>query len=199
MSIPAKFVALSVLALAVGGALAIARPFHQSEGSVPAAETGAQSADPVAFTGTATEQATIPQEPGSSSCQVPATQVEGGVAHTRGASCGPSYSFSDSRLDGTVTWSSNDDEYLDGSGLVIQSVAMSIENDEGAWRMIPILSVNAPGTFEFDAVRQFVLVGEGSYDGLVAVVDGFRSDQLTGYIIEGELPPVPGNAYQEPS
>jgi hypothetical protein len=128
-------------------------------------------------------------------CTVPATtDAEGPVAHTRGSSCGPTYSFSDSRLDGTVTWLSNVDEYTDGSGLVIQSVAMSIENDDGAWRTMPMLSISAPGTFEYDPGRQSFLVGEGAYEGLVAVVEGFGTDDLHGFIIDGELPPAPENA-----
>jgi hypothetical protein len=201
---PAKLIVVGGLALAVGGVLAVVQPFDRQMGTVPAAEGGAQPAAPVAFTGTATESATVSQEPESgSSCQVPATRLEEGVAHTWGSSCGSTYSFSDSRLNGTVTWSSNDDEYTDGSGLVIQSVAMSIENDGGAWRMIPILSATWPdpdlGGMEFDAPEHFFLVGEGGYDGLVAVVDGFRTDDLSGYIIEGELPPDPANAHRGPS
>jgi hypothetical protein len=201
---PAKLVVVGVLALSVGGVLAVVRPFDRPTGTVPGVEGGAQRAAPVAFTGSATDTAAVSQEPdSSSSCQVPATQVEGGVGHTWGSSCGSTYSFTDSRLNGTVTWSSNDDEYTDGSGLVIQSVAMSIENDEGAWRMIPILSATWPdpdlGSMEYDAPEHFFLVGEGAYDGLVAVVDGFRTDELSGYIIEGELPPAPENAHRDPS
>ena len=33
--------------------------------------------------------------------------------------------------------------------------------------------------------------------GLVAVVDGFRTDELHGFIIDGELPPPPENAYTD--
>jgi hypothetical protein len=192
MFTPIRILAIGVLAAVVGGAVVITKPFDQPDEVVPAAESAAQVAGPVGFTGTGSDGA----------CEVPATtEVDGPVAHTRGASCGPTYSFSDSRLEGTVTWSSNDDEYTDGSGLVIQSVAMSIENDQGAWRMIPILSAKWPdpdlGAIEYDATEHFFLVGEGAYDGLIAVVDGFRTDALHGYIIDGELPPAPENAHAD--
>jgi hypothetical protein len=185
---PARIITLSLFTVAVGSALIVARPVQQGEEAVPAAESGVKPAGPVEFTATGS----------SGTCDVPATtSADGPVAHTRGASCSPTYSFSDSRLDGTVTLLSNDDEYVDGSGLVIQSVAMSIENEEGAWRMAPLLTVNAPGTFEFDPTRQVFLIGEGAYKGLVAVIDGFRTDRLHGFIIEGGLPPAPENAHTD--
>jgi hypothetical protein len=69
--------------------------------------------------------------------------------------------------------------------------------------MIPILSAKWPdpdlATIEHDATEHFFLVGEGAYNGLIAVVDGFRTDELQGFILEGELPPDPRNAYQDPS
>jgi hypothetical protein len=187
---PTRIIAIGVLTVAVGGAMVIARPFHQPGEVAPGAESAAEATAPVEFTGTGSD----------GTCEIPATtDIDGPVAHTRGASCGPTYSFSDPRLEGTVTWSSNDDEYTDGSGLFIQSVAMSIENDEGAWRMIPILSAKWPdrGTIADDATRHFFLVGEGAYEGLIAVVDGFRTDRLRGFIIDGELPPPPENAHTD--
>jgi hypothetical protein len=191
MFTPTRIIAVAVLTFAVGGAM-VARPFHQPEKVAPGAESGAAGAAPVEFTGTGSD----------GQCEVPATtDIEGPVAHTRGASCGPTYSFSDPRLEGTVTWSANDDEYTDGSGLFIQSVAMSIENDQGAWRMLPIVSAKWPDpdreTIEDDAIEHFFLVGEGAYDGLIAVVDGFRTNELHGFIINGELPPPPENAYTD--
>jgi hypothetical protein len=186
MFTPGRIIAVGILTVAVGGAMAIAQPFDQPDEAVPGAELASERAAPVEFTGTGSD----------GTCETPATtDVDGPVAHTRGTSCGPTYSFSDPRLDGTVTWWSNDDEYTDGSGLVIQSVAMSIENDQGAWRMIPLLSVNAPGSIAYDPAGQFFLVGEGAYEGLFAVVEGFRTDQLHGFVIDGELPPPPENAY----
>lgn len=194
MFTPARIMAVALLTFAVGGALVVARPFGQPEELAPGAEGAPQRAAPVAFTGTGSD----------GPCEVPATtDVDGPVAHTRGASCGPTYSFSDPRLDGTVSWLANDDEYTDGSGLVIQSVAMSIENDEGAWRMIPIVSAKWPDpdqeTIEYDPTEHFFLVGEGAYEGLIAVVDGFGTNELHGFIIDGELPPPPENGYTDQS
>jgi hypothetical protein len=192
MFTPTRIIAVALLTFAVGGALVIARPFGQAEEVAPGAESATQRAAPVAFTGTGTD----------GPCEVPATtDVDGPVAHTRGASCGPTYSFSDPRLEGTVSWLANDDEYTDGSGLFIQSVAMSIENDDGAWRMIPIVSAKWPDpdpdqqAIEYDATEHFFLVGEGAYEGLMAVVDGFGTNELHGFIIDGELPPPPENGY----
>src|SRR6186997_3201748 len=105
-----RIIAIGLVTLAVGGVMFVARPFDPPEGTRPGAEAAADPAAPVEFTGTGTQGA----------CEVPATtDAEGPVAHTRGASCGPTYTFSDERLDGTVTWSSNVDEYVGGSGLVI--------------------------------------------------------------------------------
>ncbi len=193
MFTPARIIAVALLTFAVGGSM-VARPFHQPEKVTPGAESAGERTAPVEFTGTGSVE----------TCETPATtDVDGPVAHTRGASCGPTYSFSDPRLDGTVTWLANDDEYTDGSGLFIQSIAMSIENDEGAWRMIPVLSAKWPDpdreTIEDDATEHFFLVGEGAYDGLIAVVDGFSKDEVQGFIIEGEFPPSPENAYTDPS
>lgn len=190
MFTPARIVAVGLLAFAVGGAMVISQPIRQPAVIAPGAQSSAKAAVPVAFTGTGS----------GSTCEIPATtESDGPVAHTRGASCGPTYTFSDPRLDGTVSWLSNDDEYTDGSGLFIQSVALSIENDEGAWRMIPILSAKWPdqGTITDDPARHFFLVGEGAYDGLIAVVDGFSTNQLNGFIIDGEFPPSPENAYSD--
>jgi hypothetical protein len=186
MFTPGRIIAVGILTVAVGGVMVVAQPFDRSDEAVPGAELAAERAAPAEFTGTGSTE----------TCETQATtDADGPVAHTRGSSCGPTYSFSDPRLEGTVTWWSNDDEYTDGSGLVIQSVAMSIENDEGAWRMVPILSVNAPGSIAYDPARQFFLVGEGAYEGLFAVVEGFRTDEVHGFIVDGELPPAPENAY----
>jgi hypothetical protein len=185
---PSRIIAVGALTLAVGGVVVIARPLQQAEDPSPGAQVGARAVAPVEFTATGT----------TDSCEVPATtDADGPVAHTRGASCGPSYTFSDPRLAGTITWLSNSDEYTDGSGLYIESVAMSIENDQGAWRMIPVISAKWPaqGTIEDDPVRHVFLVGEGAYEGLVAVIDGFQTDRLHGFIIDGEFPPAPENAY----
>jgi hypothetical protein len=185
---PIRIIAVGALTLAVAGVVVVSRPFQQAEEPAPGAQASPAAAAPVAFTGTAT----------TDTCVIPATtDADGPVAHTRGASCGPSYEFSDPRLAGTVTWLLNDDEYTDGSGLYIESVAMSIENDQGAWRMVPILSAKWPsgGSIADDPARHFFLVGEGAYDGLFAVVDGFRTDKLRGFIIDGALPPAPENAF----
>ena len=89
-------------------------------------------------------------------------------------------------------WASNSDRYTDGSGLTIEMVAFSFENDQGAWRMRPAPSPEFPDAPEVGA-EVWVLDGEGAYDGLTAVlvVDGFEPH---GFIIDGDLPPAPENA-----
>ena len=103
---------------------------------------------------------------------------------------------SDPRLEGTLYPAWNEDEYtLPGTtrpGIVV--FTDRIENDEGAWQGSGVLlafpearSTSAP----------MVMVGEGAYEGLTAIV-GLSSRAgddcaVEGYIIEGSIPapPVP--------
>jgi len=94
--------------------------------------------------------------------------------------------FSDPRLQGDYYVWQNNDVHVDGPE--IYATAFSIVNDEGAWRGIPdiILDGEAPSVQ--------TLVGEGAYEGLTAIsrvdLDG-SVWSWHGWIIEGDVPPLP--------
>jgi hypothetical protein len=104
---------------------------------------------------------------------------------------------SDPRLDGTVTVSLNSDTYgLRGAG--IARGVIRIENADGAWEDDDVTAFNFVD--QTGPLETGVLVGEGAYEGLVAIVDGLFSDddhldpiswEVRGMIIDRELP-APG-------
>ena len=76
---------------------------------------------------------------------------------------------------------------------------ITIENAVGSWRELPQLDLifgMDPG-YATSIGGHIVLVGEGGYDGLIAVADinpvaeGSEGRVLEGYILEMELPPLP--------
>jgi len=149
---------------------------------VPGTETDAEAAAPEAVTATST--------PGG--CGSPTTETLDGLTRYREYTCRPSYTWSDPRLNGTVTAGWNNDDYTDAIDLNVGTFAISIKNDQGGWRMRPIFSVQFPGAVEVGA-EAWILDGEGAYEGLVAVLvsEGFAPH---GFIIDGDIPPPPENA-----
>jgi hypothetical protein len=102
---------------------------------------------------------------------------------------------SDPRLAGTYTRSWDEDEYFSGSTAFLSIVVTTdrIENDEGAWQGTSVWYRPAQGERSF---APMVMVGEGAYEGLTAIlgfVEGYGECAVTGYIIEGSIPapPVP--------
>lgn len=94
--------------------------------------------------------------------------------------------FSDPRLQGRPFVWQNNDEYA--AGPKIYATAFSIVTDEGAWRGVPdiFLAEVASG--------DQVLVGEGAYEGLVAIATVDLVGDVwnwQGWIIDGDLPPLP--------
>ena len=99
--------------------------------------------------------------------------------------------FCDPRLSGEFrVWVGGNDGY--GLGPTVWSQRFSIHDEQGAWVQRPSLTFNhADGSGPNEVV---VMDGSGAYDGfsLVAEVDLFDSAWTwRGYIIEGDLPPVP--------
>jgi len=124
----------------------------------------------------------------------PTTEVVDGVRQHRGGYCNPSWTWDDPRLNGTATFASHEDEYVDGTGLLIGSWAVSIENDGGAWRMRP--AVHVGGFPRTGTGLTLVFDGEGAYDGLVAVVQADNSGdpwELQGFILDRGTPSPPEN------
>ena len=102
--------------------------------------------------------------------------------------------MSDPRLQGTARWQSSQVEDVDQE-LSISYSGISIETDDGLWRQLPQIGIEA-ASLDWPELRgdTWVLVGEGGYDGLVAVASTTSTDRgvdLAGYILDIELPPLP--------
>jgi hypothetical protein len=179
---PAKAITAGALIFAIGGVLLIAQPFERPLGA-PGAATDESPAAPVAVTATSYAGGC----PGAET-----TETVGIIERTTGGYCNPTWDWSDDRLDGKVTWASNSDVYADGSGLSIGMLALSFENEDGAWRMRPLPVIEFPDASP-TAADAWILDGEGAYEGLTAVllVDYYVPH---GFIIDGDLPPAPENA-----
>jgi hypothetical protein len=94
--------------------------------------------------------------------------------------------FTDPRLQGQHYNWHNNDEHADGP--LIYALAFSIVDDAGPWRGIP--DIYLPEGASGDQI----LVGEGAYDGftIIATVDLVGETwNWHGWIIEGDLPPIP--------
>jgi hypothetical protein len=183
---PTKVVVAGVMIFAIGGALAVSLPGEQSSGGLPGAAT-----EPAAPAAVKAEFAF--------SRQVSAGSVEtlpSGIERT----VGEAWQFralqtDDPRLDGPLTWTDTFDTYPDAE---FRTSAARIENENGAWQEGPIYGLNfdrEPG----DTVHH-LLIGEGDYEGLVAVVvDTFQPDgeagvvdiRLEGFILDADIPPAP--------
>jgi len=178
---PSKAITAGAIVFAIGGVMLIAQPLERPPVASGAATDG--PAPPVAVTATSHAGPC----PGADM-----TETIGFVERTTGGYCHPTWDWSDDRLDGTVTWASNGDHYTDGSGLTVEGLSMSFENDEGAWRMRPLPLLEFPDAVDTGA-DVWILDGEGAYEGLTAVlvVDEYEPH---GFIIDGDLPPAPENA-----
>jgi len=99
---------------------------------------------------------------------------------------------SDPRLQGTTYMAANSNDYSDAGGPIVWNYAFRIENDGGAWQQLPTLDLDFSDGSE--DLTLGVMVGEGDYEGLIAVFQNVTSNStwdLHGYIIEGELTPAP--------
>mgnify|MGYP001818853595 CR=1 FL=1 len=94
--------------------------------------------------------------------------------------------FDDPRLYGTVTLTANSDQ-LEEDG--VYRYSFRIENDEGAWQGEPVAGFTfGDGT---TATSVHLLVGEGAYEGSVAVAEiGLANTRFSvrGRIVEGPFP-----------
>ena len=101
-------------------------------------------------------------------------------------------SFSDPRLEGEATYQFANTEHLDENGVAIVTLgteALSIVNDNGAWRQPPRLFVLGS---DFDDGSVLILYGEGDYEGLYAAMTFLPNwADVRGVIFEGEPPSAP--------
>jgi hypothetical protein len=120
------------------------------------------------------------------------SEVIDGVRHSGSGLCSQTVSFSDPRLEGEATYQYANTEHLDENGVAIVTLgtdALSIVNDNGAWRQPPTLFAFDLGSSDDASLK--VLYGEGDYEGLVAVLTetGCSPCTFDGFIIDGDFPP----------
>jgi hypothetical protein len=179
---PVKAITAGAVVFALGGAFLIAQPFQQ-QGSVPGAVTDEAPAAPVAVTATNA----------AGGCDVSTDETLPGGINRHRWTCAPSWTWSDERLNGTVTKSHVQDGYADESGLTFENSAISIENDDGGWRQRPLLQVSFPDAPAAGA-EVWVFDGDGAYEGLTTVLLVEPDYTTAGFIIDGDMPPAPENA-----
>ena len=99
---------------------------------------------------------------------------------------------SDPRWQGTLSVASNSDDHGAVGGPEVGLFAFRIENEDGAWQQMPTVSLIVPGVDdEFD---RGVFIGEGGYEGLIAVVD-IAGDPAAS----GTVAPAPEDSPRSPS
>lgn len=124
------------------------------------------------------------------------SEAADGAIRERGWAWQPSAisAATDPRLEGSLSIAANSDDYGARGGPQVWHYGFRIENEEGAWQMLPTASLTYPDGEVSPTVGIFV--GEGAYEGLHAVFE-HQTDgetgvwELRGYVIEGELPPAP--------
>jgi hypothetical protein len=117
------------------------------------------------------------------------SEVIDGVRHSGSGLCSQTVSFSDPRLEGEATYQYANTEHLDENGVAVVTLgteALSIVNDNGAWRQPPALWVFDLGSSDGSLL---ILYGEGDYEGLVAVFRENEEGVHEGFIIDGDFPP----------
>jgi hypothetical protein len=121
----------------------------------------------------------------------------------RGGAWRQTVTMSDPRLEGTVSHTYESDGYTEPAaeeGPSVWAATHRIENDEGAWESRAIggnFSDGGPiGAAEFEAPA--VYVGEGAYDGMIAIMESSPLEGVCGADVRGVLfgdgpVPVPYN------
>jgi hypothetical protein len=141
-------------------------------------EPDAEAIEPVPFTAVF-----IP----SSQVRFGSSETVDGVVQRRGDAWTPIMSgVSDPRMDGTLTYSEDDDAYPGGHHFA--TVTYRIVNDDGAWQgSTPIFKENG----EYSNNSVVLLVGEGAYEGLYAWMDTSAWDAIKGVIFAAPPPEAP--------
>jgi hypothetical protein len=111
------------------------------------------------------------------------------------------WEMSDPRLEGEWVQATTDVliPYESGAPARVWHGSFRIENEEGAWEEVPNLGLAYPD--ETATTRTSVLIGDGGYAGLNAIVEFTRPDITSGapyYLVRGvitsvEMPPPPSH------
>lgn len=186
---PAKAISALALVFAIGGAFLVAQPLDQGT-SVPGAEI-APELEP--FTA---QYAFSSNRPGER-----LTLADGTERVADEAWVFRSIESSDPRFEGNMVVNATYDTH---DGVTLTTHVHRIENDAGAWQEGPYFRMtwsdrDTPGDEEVreGEAWQRLLVGEGDYEGLAAIVvstedlTGGGLTVLDGYIVDGDFPPAP--------
>jgi hypothetical protein len=196
-----KLVVAGALVALVGGFLLTAGPFERHPATVPGGAGDSVPGAPVEVTGRSVHQ------PDCTGRGEPLGVVGRITEHRLTCRSSTAFEWSDPRLQGVSTTEFVTYAYdVDDEGLMTfqtGTFATVIDNEDGAWRMRPALTVGVPGSsgWENQASVAVVYDGEGAYEGLIFAVVESSSDVLggeaLGYIIEGHFPPAPEIASTE--
>lgn len=195
---PLKAITAAALVFTIGGVMLIAQPFDQ------------HSRGPGAELRTTPELVPFTARYGFSSARSAerSTLPDGTTRAADAAWVFGSLEASDPRFEGNLIVNATTDTY---DGVALTSHVQRIENDAGAWQEGPYFRMtwtdrDTPGDEEVLAgeARQQYFIGEGDYEGLVALV--VSTEELTGggvtliegYIVDGDLPPAP-DLYSPPA
>ena len=184
---PVKAITAGALVFALGGAFLIAQPFGQG-GSVP----GAESEDVAATWVTGDVQY-------ASSCSGPDYEYSGVVRQARNYECSPqTWTSSDPRLTGEVSRRWNEDVYQTDEGFIaVNTDAAYLRNDDGDWACSASNLYKNGGLFpEVLTGETFTCIGDGGYEGLLAVLvvdqesSSSNSEAFVGLVFSGDFPPL---------
>jgi hypothetical protein len=175
---PAKAITAAALVFGLGGVLLIAQPFGQQADVAPGAES-ADFVEPVEFTAVLTPGPWV---------SYPTCEVIGGMSQCQGEAWTPDITeVSDSRLDGEMTLSANQNKWPGQPMLVMETYR--ITNEDGAWQG------SFPSVYESfstpSGAQSVVLVGEGAYEGLYAWMDVTDWSAIKGVVFSYPLPEAP--------
>jgi hypothetical protein len=113
-----------------------------------------------------------------------------GVLHEVGGGFTATWTWTDPRLSGDVTYLANLDYFggAPGTGLSAGHEVFTVTNDGGRW-VGDATGMHVPGTAAYDTI---VFRGEGGYEGLTAlVVIDYYKDAQNAIVFPGEMPPLP--------
>jgi hypothetical protein len=183
---PVKAITAGAIVAALGGVMLISQPFEQ-RGSVPAAE--GEAIAPTWVTGS--------MQHVESSCSETGSSNDGGF-NRHSYECTFTWTSSDPRLTGDVSRPWNEDTYQTDEGPISVGMDASfLRNEGGDWACSTgyLVKGSSPNEEALTDGSTYTCVGSGGYEGLSAVlvsepVEGF-SDEFSGLIFSGDLPPVP--------
>ena len=193
---PFKAITAGAIVFALGGAFLITQPLQQ-QGVVPGAEQDQAAPHPPEPFSAVVDCGGQIAFGSTESLEYPMDEATMTILARRGDAWRPiAREVSDPRFEGRYSISSDADSYY-APGLTADDVVGAgtwrIENDEGAWQ----------GSFRYmdpldggDVTVTVLLTGEGTYEGLTAMVESAHDPvacvwQWRGLVVDGNLPDYP--------